>query len=278
MNELAEMLKVSYRTVYRDKEILEKTGFKIELTAHNRYKLSSKKDITDRISFTKEEANLLHTALFSVEEDAIARELKSKIAALSNSHVSEMNASFSRNVSEINSAIKLRKQVYLINYYSPNSETTRTRFVEPFAFNRYGDAIKAFEPSSKLTKSFKIARIGEVQTLDQEWEFEHLHEQAQSDIFGFNLDQPISVKLMLTDFAAHLLSEEFPQIRVNIEQISPNKHLLDFQVGSIRPLARLILGLLNDVQIVSPLELHKELYEYIKDSTTLEAILNYTNK
>jgi len=81
--------------------------------------------------------------------------------------------------------------------------------------------------------------------------------------------------LMLTDFAAHLISEEFPQIRIYIEQIAPNKHLLDFEVGSIRPLARLILGLLNDIQVVSPVELHKELYEYIKDSTTLRAILNH---
>ncbi len=267
VNEIAEKLGVSYRTVYRDFKIFGHTGFElIQDPINKKYRLAKAEEISENLSFSAQEADILHQSLMAMGDDASQKNLLiEKIQALSASALKVnmvTKTAVARNIQLITEAIRDRKQVLLQDYHSAQSQTISDRFVEPFAFSDNGASVQCFEIPTKKNKFFKIERIGTTKALHRNWEFAPLHQEQEEDIFNISLTQPMGVHLRLGMLSASLLQEEYPSSASYITELDPQNFELKTKVQGLKAIGRFVLGLIDDISVVSP----PELKEYLKNT------------
>ncbi|GAB4412041.1 MAG: hypothetical protein OHK0053_38570 [Microscillaceae bacterium] len=163
------------------------------------------------MQFTLEETYLLQTLLQSERQhplrDSLVRKLfiHSELRPLSEN---VMLTDQSQKIRLLGQAITERKAVWLRQYYSVHSQTTRDRFVEPTSFGENHESINAYEPESGQEKAFRIDRIHKVELSDKAQH--HTPRAAGQDFFGFNDPQPFMVLLRLSDLPYRKLMEEYP--------------------------------------------------------------------
>lgn len=259
IEELSEKLEISPRTIYRYLDTFKEAGFVVSKKG-NYFRLDRKsryfKDISQLVHFTEEEAYILNSAIESLDPtNAIKQNLKAKLASiydfkmLAECVVKGDNA---RNVNAIIEAIENRKQIILHNYTSAHSRQVSDRIVEPMSFTTNYIQVWAYEVSSGRNKLFKLSRIGKVEILDKEWEFEQEHKEGLMDLFRINSFEQIPVKLKLGIRAASLLVEEYPLGEKYISPLpdDPSHFILDTWVCGYEGVGRFVLGLLDDIEII----------------------------
>ena len=259
IEELGEKLETSPRTIYRYLDTFKEAGFVVSKKG-NYFRLDRKsryfKDISQLVHFTEEEAYILNSAIESLDPtNAIKQNLKAKLASiydfkmLAECVVKGDNA---RNVNAIIEAIENRKQIILHNYTSAHSRQVSDRVVEPMSFTTNYIQVWAYEVSSGKNKLFKLSRIGKVEILDKEWEFEQEHKEGLMDLFRINSFEQIPVKLKLGIRAASLLIEEYPLGEKYISPLpdDPSHFILDTWVCGYEGVGRFVLGLLDDIEII----------------------------
>jgi len=259
IEELSEKLEISPRTIYRYLDTFKEAGFVVSKKG-NYFRLDRKsryfKDISQLVHFTEEEAYILNSAIESLDPtNAIKQNLKAKLASiydfkmLAECVVKGDNA---RNVNAIIEAIENRKQIILHNYTSAHSRQVSDRIVEPMSFTTNYIQVWAYEVSSGRNKLFKLSRIGKVEILDKEWEFEQEHKEGLMDLFRINSFEQIPVKLKLGLRAASLLVEEYPLGEKYISPLpdDPSHFILDTWVCGYEGVGRFVLGLLDDIEII----------------------------
>jgi predicted DNA-binding transcriptional regulator YafY len=270
VDELAQKLSISQRTVYRYIDTFKAAGFIIK-TTNGVPKLDKSspyfKDISSLIHFTEEEAYILKSAIENIDENNLIKQnLKRKLYTvydykiLAHTIIKTKNA---QNLHRITDAIENKLQIYLVDYSSSHSNTISTRLIEPFAFTTNYIQIWAYEPQSRTNKLFKLSRISEVNTTPNNWQFEHLHKTGYMDAFRISSEVQLPIKLILTLRAANLLVEEYPLAEKDLTQI--NTPL----VCSYKGIGRFVMGLLNEIEISE----NQEFYKYIR--TEIE---KYTHK
>lgn len=259
VEELADKLSTSPRTIYRYIDTFKDAGFLVmksgpyfRLDKRSRYF----KDISQLIHFTEEEAYILNSAIESIDPtNAIKQNLKSKLASvydfkmLAECVVKGDNA---RNVNAIIEAIEEKKQIILKDYTSAHSRKVSDRLVEPLSFTTNYIQVWAYEISSGKNKLFKVSRIGSVEILENGWEYEQEHKEGLMDLFRINSFEQIPVKLKLGLRAASLLVEEYPlgeKFLCPIED-DASHFMLDTWVCGYEGVGRFILGLLDDIEII----------------------------
>lgn len=259
VEELADKLSTSPRTIYRYIDTFKDAGFLVmksgpyfRLDKRSRYF----KDISQLIHFTEEEAYILNSAIESIDPtNAIKQNLKSKLASvydfkmLAECVVKGDNA---RNVNAIIEAIEEKKQIILKDYTSAHSRKVSDRLVEPLSFTTNYIQVWAYEISSGKNKLFKVSRIGAVEILENGWEYEQEHKEGLMDLFRINSFEQIPVKLKLGLRAASLLVEEYPlgeKFLCPIED-DASHFMLDTWVCGYEGVGRFVLGLLDDIEII----------------------------
>lgn len=259
VEELADKLSTSPRTIYRYIDTFKDAGFLVmksgpyfRLDKRSRYF----KDISQLIHFTEEEAYILNSAIESIDPtNAIKQNLKSKLASvydfkmLAECVVKGDNA---RNVNAIIEAIEEKKQIILKDYTSAHSRKVSDRLVEPLSFTTNYIQVWAYEISSGKNKLFKVSRIGSVEILENGWEYEQEHKEGLMDLFRINSFEQIPVKLKLGLRAASLLVEEYPlgeKFLCPIED-DASHFMLDTWVCGYEGVGRFVLGLLDDIEII----------------------------
>ncbi len=274
IEELGEKLEASPRTIYRYLDTFKEAGFVVSKKG-NYFRLDRKsryfKDISQLVHFTEEEAYILNSAIESLDPtNAIKQNLKAKLASiydfkmLAECVVKGDNA---RNVNAIIEAIENRKQIILHNYTSAHSRQVSDRIVEPMSFTTNYIQVWAYEVSSGRNKLFKLSRIGKVEILDKEWEFEQEHKEGLMDLFRINSFEQIPVKLKLGIRAASLLVEEYPLGEKYISPLpdDPSHFILDTWVCGYEGVGRFVLGLLDDIEIIEG----EELKTFLKERMSL---------
>jgi predicted DNA-binding transcriptional regulator YafY len=131
VNDLADKLDMSVRTVYRYIDTFREAGFIIKKQG-DVIKLDKSspyfKDISQLIHFTEEESYILKSAIESIDENNLLKQnLKKKLYTV-------VHGKDARNVNKLIEAIENKRKVKLINYSSANSKVIRDRAVEAFAF------------------------------------------------------------------------------------------------------------------------------------------------
>lgn len=265
VEELAERLGTSYRSIYRYIETFKGAGFVVHKLEGGVYKLGKEsryfKDISQLIHFTDEEAHIINSLIEGLDDTNLLKQnLRRKLSSVysstgvANCIVKGRNAI---NVNHIIEAITERRQVVLRDYASSHTGIIRDRLVEPFGFTTNYIQIWCYEPESGLNKLFKTSRIGSVDISDTEWQHADSHHEGYIDIFRITGFEQHRIVLRLGMLARNLLIEEYPLAERDLQQEDANHWLLSTQVCSYLGVGRFIMGLIEDIEIVESPELQQ---------------------
>lgn len=169
------------------------------------------------------------------------------------------------NLSNLQIAIRERKQVILHNYSSSNSGKISDRTVEPFSLSADGTFVWCYEIGGEVNKVFSLARIEYVEILSQGWQYTTKHHEGTSDVFHTSGAKAIKVSLELDLMAKNLLCEEYPDAKKDITRTKDdNIWLFNTEVYKIEGLGRFYLGLAEHIRIINAPELLAYVKEYVK--------------
>lgn len=270
VDEIAERLSMSRRTIYRYIDTFREAGFVIKKSG-NHIRLDKEsphfKDISQLVHFTEEEAVILKRAIENIDDTNLLKQnLKRKLYSVYDNKIladTIVRGSNSNNVHALIEAIEEHRQVELVGYRSAHGGAVRDRHVEPFAFTTNYVQVWCYDIESGSCKLFKLSRIESVRVLDAEWQHAAEHEKAQIDIFRMNGKEPKSVKLELGILAHNLILEEFPLSENYLTQIGKDRWLLQTEVRNYAGVARFVIGLMDDIKIVDTPELEQYLANYV---------------
>ena len=273
VKELAERVGSSWRTVYRDIEILSESGFLTEEVERGKFVIRGMdremRKFEKNLQFTPVEAAMISQAVTGIpESNPMKKQIMEKL--LSFSGMDEMlktivKTDISRKYELLTKAVREKKQVVLVNYHSSNSQSIRSRIVEPYSFSVDGVFVKAFEAETTSNKTFKIERIEEVQLKSDAWKFEKKHEPDQlADIFGFTGEEETIVSFKMTMRATNLLKEEFPATMPFIYKESARQYVFEGPVRNFTGVGRFIMGLWDEVEGIKPDRFKEFLLKKIK--------------
>lgn len=270
VDEIAERLSMSRRTIYRYIDTFREAGFVIKKSG-NHIRLDKEsphfKDISQLVHFTEEEAVILKRAIENIDDTNLLKQnLKRKLYSVYDNKIladTIVRGSNSNNVHALIEAIEEHRQVELVGYRSSHGSAVRDRHVEPFAFTTNYVQVWCYDIESGSCKLFKLSRIESVRVLDAEWQHAAEHEKAQIDIFRMNGKEPKSVKLELGILAHNLILEEFPLSENHLTQIGKDRWLLQTEVRNYAGVARFVIGLMDDIKIVDTPELEQYLADYV---------------
>lgn len=258
VDDLAERLDTSYRSIYRYIETFKRAGFVVHKLEGGVYKLGKEsryfKDISQLVHFTDEEAHIVNQLIEGLDDtNTLKQNLRKKLVtvynctAMASSIVKGRNA---QNVNRLQEAIEEHRSVVLVDYASSNTGVARNRVVEPFGFTTNYVQVWCYEPESAMNKLFKVARIGAVEVLDEEWQYADRHDSGYIDIFRMTGFEQHRVCLRLGMLAHNLLVEEYPLAERDITATDDGAWLLDTRVCNYKGIGRFVLGLLDDVEII----------------------------
>ena len=271
VNDLAERLETSYRSIYRYIESFKDAGFVVQKLEGGVYKLSKEsphfKDISQLVHFTDEEAHIVNQLIEGLDDtNMLKHNLRRKLCTVYNctsmasSVVRGANAS---NVNRLVEAIECRCQVVLRDYASGHTGNLSNRVVEPFGFTTNYVQVWCYEPESGMNKLFKTSRIGSVELTDREWQYADRHQEGYIDIFRMTGFEQQGVKLRLGMLSRNLLIEEYPLSERDITQEGEGRWLLDTKVCNYRGIGRFVMGLMDDIDIVDSPEFEAYIREHI---------------
>ena len=254
---LCDRVGISRRMLYYYLESFRDWGFKVEKVGRI-YSLDREspffKHLFETINFTEEEALTMLSILNKVESNnAIIERLRRKLdrfydlKILSNPQVREQVA---HHVSVLYDAIKRHRLVKIINYSSPHSKSMNDRVVEPYLMMNNNNDVRCYELSSKMNKTFKVSRMGEVILLDLEWGNEARHKQMFTDLFMFSGEERLPVKLRLDQLAYNLMIEEYPRSEDSIVKESATHWIFEADMASYVGISRFVLGLYNHIDVL----------------------------
>lgn len=271
VDQLAERLNMSRRTIYRYIDTFRDAGFVIKKSGDCiRLDKTSPhfKDISQLVHFTEEEAVILKSAIESIDDTNLLKQnLKRKLYAvydnktLADTVVKGKNAPNIRNLIE---AIEEERQVILHGYQSAHGSAVRDRRVEPFAFTTNYVQVWCYDAEDGRCKLFKSSRIGSVELTETPWEHKADHHEGFIDIFRLHGEAARTrVQLELGLLAYNLLIEEYPLAERDLKPLGEGRWLLDTEVAGMAGVGRFVVGLLDNIRIIDSPELKAYLKEYM---------------
>ena len=270
IDELAERLGISYRSIYRYIDTFKDSGFVVEKLHSNVYRLGKMPkgyiDLKNLIYFSEEEACILNGLIDSLDAtNALKINLKKKLSAVYNS-TSIINyvqkKDLATHIETIGNAIREKKIVVLESSESSHSGEIKDRKIEPFEFTTNCIDLWGLDLETKENKVFKISRVGRVKLLDESWSNEELHRKSLIDCFRISGYKPHHIKLELSMMAKNLLIEEYPLAEKDIHN-NEGKWVLDTIVYGMEGVGRFVIGLAKDVSIIESEELKNYIKNYV---------------
>lgn len=271
VDQLAERLDMSRRTVYRYIDTFREAGFVIKKSG-DCIRLDKEsphfRDISQLVHFTEEEAVILKSAIENIDDTNLLKQnLKRKLYSvydnrtLADTVVRGKNAP---NIRRLVEAIEERRQVTLRGYQSAHG--LRDRRVEPFAFTTNYVQVWCYDPEDGRCKLFKTARIGSVEPTDTPWQHAEAHTEGFIDPFRMHGEVRHRVRLELGMLAYNLLCEEYPLAERDLRPAGEGRWLLDTEVANYAGVGRFVVGLLDDIRIVDTPELEEHIRRYIAEN------------
>ena len=270
VDDMAERLDMSRRTIYRYIDTFREAGFVIKKSG-NCIRLDKEsphfKDISQLVHFTEEEAVILKRAIESIDDTNLLKQnLKRKLYSVYDNKIladTIVRGSNAATVHALINAIEEQRQVILHAYRSSHGGAVRDRLVEPFAFTTNYVQVWCFDTESKSCKLFKLARIDSVEITNDEWQYEQQHQKSFIDIFRMNGNERLRVRLSLGILSRNLLLEEYPLAEQQLTPTEDGRWLLDTEVANYAGVARFVVGLMDDIRIIDTPALEQYLANYV---------------
>lgn len=194
IDQLAERLQMSRRTVYRYIDTFREAGFVIKKSG-NCIRLDKEsphfRDISQLVHFTEEEAVILKSAIENIDDtNMLKQNLKRKLYSVYDNKTladTVVRGKNSPNIRTLIEAIDEHRQVILHGYQSAHGGEVRDRRVEPFAFTTNYVQVWCYDPEAHACKLFKTSRIGSAELTEAPWEHEPEHCEGFIDAFRMHL-------------------------------------------------------------------------------------------
>lgn len=271
VDELARRLDTSKRSIYRYIDTFKECGFAVERIGESMYRLISMppgyKDLKKLVYFSEEEARVLTNLIESLDEtNTLKSNLYKKLCAVCDTKSLQEYSGTSKNaanVQALGNAMREGRKVILKDYASASSSTVRDRLVEPFEFTNNHIDVWCYDCEKQDVRLFKIARIGWVDILPDEWDNEDKHVKGFLDAFRMQGKTQTHVRMELTLRAKNLLCEEFPLAIPDITE-EDGKFIFDTMVSKMEGVGRFVIGLAKDVRIIDSPELSDYVCQYIQ--------------
>lgn len=265
IRQLEETLKVSNKTAYRYKEVLEDSGFRLAHDpATNRYHLPSQpKGLRPNLSFTAEEVDTIMRALDSQAAAPVRAAISDKLYVHSDLLTVPnrlLEAQFGANVAQVQRAIKERRRIWLRDYRSANSGQISDREVDPVDLQDHYRRLYAHDPQQQQVVQFKLERVGRVEITDQPICYAHPTAKVETDVFWFNGAAKTRTTLHLSLAAHDMMREEYPRIAEVVRAIGPGRYEFEADLFGFLAVGSWILRLPGKIDIIDPLELE----DYVK--------------
>ena len=260
--QICQELGLSLRTLYRYMELFREAGFHVVMTKRAFSILPSSpviRKLTEHVRLTTSEQVTIHNLLERQDDgDMAVRNLKAKLRdTYGMRFVTDTTAdrNVAANTDLLLRAIGQKRRVILHAYFSPHSQTTSDRLVEPFKFLAGSREIRCYEPASHTCKSFKLVRMKQrVELLDEPWQFEREHKTYYTDMFGFSAETTFRIKLKLGYLSAHLLMEEYGVSEYQLVVLDDSHWLFSTRVCSFQGIGRFVMGLAGDIEVLESAE------------------------
>ena len=225
VDQLADELETSQRTIYRYIDTFKEAGFVVEKVDDYKYRILSigggVRDLHNIVYFSPEEAFIVNRLIDSLDpSNSLKRELKRKLAVIyEKTGIAEMNdrPTSAQKVQTIADAIRNRRVVRLVGYASSYSGKTEDHLVEPFEFTPNYGGVWAYDLGDSKNKRFKILRMQEVERTDAPWTMAHAHHATPMDAFRMHGEEEYHVVLRMNNVAKNLMVEEFPLTEPDIQ-------------------------------------------------------------
>ena len=270
VDELAERLQMSRRTIYRYIDTLKEAGFVIRRVGESFKMLKESvhfSELEQLVHFSEEESFLVNRLIDRLDDtNMLKQNLRKKLASVYNFTAMADCVVNKENVActhELIAAIEGKRQATLHSYSSSNRGDIRDRLVEPFEFTTNYIQVWCYEPESGKNKLFKVSRIGAVTVSDAPWIHENEHRSEKMDIFRASGTNGIRIKLSLGVMAKNLLLEEYPLAERDLSVIDEEHWLLDTEIYRLEGVGRFVIGIANDITIVEGDSLREYLQEYL---------------
>ena len=270
IEEICNRVGMSRRSVYRYIDAFKSMGFVVKKEG-TRYRLDHSSpffsEIVTGIQFTEAEGVALSQILNSVyNNSAEVRALREKLSNLYNPDILSrhgVDSTLAQNISRIFQAIKEERVVLLRDYNSPSSGQVSNRIVEPYLFINENAEVRCYELSTKMNKTFKVSRCADVELLDLLWSHKEEHMPFYSDLFGFTGDTRLPVSILLGQLSTSVLFEEYPDAQRQMSLQPDGRQLLKTEVCSYVGIARFVLGLYDDIEVVDSPEFKEYLLQRV---------------
>ena len=273
LDDMKRSLQMSERTIYRYIDTFKAAGFSVERIHGNVFRMATLKrpypDLSKIVYFSEEEAYIVNRLIDSLDNtNALKQGLHRKLAAIYDTTSiadyvdKKTNAA---NIQALADAAKGKVQVILKNYESSHSGEIRDRKVEPFAFTTNYLDVWCYDPEDGANKRFKIARIEEVEVLNQPWAAEDKHNSSEIDAFRMSCPEKFHVRLKLSLRAKNLLLEEYPLAEKSLMKTG-NDYIFNADVYALEGVGRFVIGLADDIEILEGQELKDYIHRFVAEN------------
>ncbi len=272
IDELAEKLGTSYRSIYRYIDTFKDCGFVVNKVRSNVYKLGklpkSYVELKNLIYFSEEEAYVVNGLINSLDAtNMLKANLKKKLSAVydSTSIVKYVQKSeVAEHIEQLGEAIRSKRKVILKAYESAHSQEVADRFIEPFELTTNCIDVWGFDLEKQENRVFKISRIGKVCLLQDSWSNEESHQTSKTDCFRISSFEQSPIKLELSLMAKSLLVEEYPLAEMDLRH-EDDKWILETMISGMEGVGRFVLGLLNEIKIIDSPALEDYIDNYVNN-------------
>ena len=278
IDELAEKLGTSYRSIYRYIDTFKDCGFVVNKVRSNVYKLGklpkSYVELKNLIYFSEEEAYVVNGLINSLDAtNMLKANLKKKLSAVydSTSIVKYVQKSeVAEHIEQLGEAIRTKKKVILKAYESAHSQEVADRFIEPFELTTNCIDVWGFDLEKQENRVFKISRIGKVCLLQDSWSNEESHQTSKTDCFRISGFTQTPIKLELSLMAKNLLIEEYPLAEIDLRH-EDDRWILETNVSGMEGVGRFVIGLASDVRVIDSPELKTYIKTFVSNYLILDS-------
>ncbi|MDG1849211.1 MAG: WYL domain-containing protein [Flavobacteriales bacterium] len=265
--ELADILEISKRTVYRYFNLLEELGFVIDLDFEGAYFIPTDEGDEYQFTFNAEESLLIRQSIKSLSASHnLSEHILKKLHMMSEqAQIGEniLNASNGLKIEKLSKAIQDKTQVKLLNYSSLNSNTDTNRLFEPITFttNYTGVIGVDVQKAPSEARIFNINRIGQVEALEKQQQFASEIEVQPIDSFGFKGEKLFDVELKLKRKAYSHMIQFYPQTKPLVKG-KTDDYVFSGKVYFSEYLLRFLMAFPDEVAVLSPQDLNQELKKF----------------
>ena len=272
VQQLCEKMELSKRTLYYYLDFFRDFGFEVEKrgTVYSIDKNSTYfTKLFRKVHFTEDEAIYIRRMLENYGgQGALVAHLKRKLDTIYDFNIladAQLREQQALNISVLYDAIKYHRNVILHHYSSPHSNSVSDRIVEPFMLMNDNREVRCYELTSKMNKTFKLARMESVELLADEWQHESQHRQMYTDIFMFSGEQQMRIKLRLGRLSANIIQEEYPLSAAYISKDNDTHWILELDVCSYIGIGRFVMGLFSDIEVLEDSGFCKYIHDKVKE-------------